>query len=69
MLPSPQRTEVYRQMVEILNEDCPVLLLTEPVSFILVQPWVHNIKPHPIGYGMFKYRRIDMAQRAAAGGR
>jgi ABC-type transport system substrate-binding protein len=63
MMPSPARTEIYKRMTAILNEDCPVLLLTEPVSLILVQPWVHNVKPHPIGYGMYKYRRIDVQMR------
>ncbi len=68
MLPGPERTKLYAEMVGILNEECPALLLTEPVSFILVHPWVHNVKPHPIGYGMFKYRRIDVEARKAAGG-
>jgi ABC-type transport system substrate-binding protein len=66
MLPSKERTALYAQMVEMLNEDCPVILLTEPVSMTLAQPWLHNVKPHPIGYGMLRYQRIDAeAQRHA----
>lgn len=65
MLPSPQRTKVYAEMINILNEECPVLLLTEPVSFVLVHSWLHNVRPHPIGYGFGKYYRIDPAGRTA----
>ena len=68
MAPSPQRTETYKQMVSILNEDCPAVLLSEPISLILVHPWVHNVKPHPVGYGLLKYRRVDVEARRAAGG-
>jgi len=68
MMPSPQRTQLYVQMTRILSEDCPVLLLSEPVSFILVNGWVHNVKPHPIGNGFGKYIRIDAAARRQAGG-
>jgi ABC-type transport system substrate-binding protein len=59
MGPSPQRTELYVQMLRILNEDCPVLLLSEPISYFLYWPWVQNVKPHPIGYGYAKFRRTD----------
>jgi len=63
------RIPLYAKMVKILNEDCPVLLLSEPISFILVYEWVHNVKPHPIGYGFGKYTRIDADLRRLAGGR
>jgi len=69
MPPSPRRTELYVQMIRILNEDCPVLLLSEPISFVLFHDWVRNVKPHPIGYGMSKYRRLDVSRRQAQGGR
>ena len=69
MTPSPKRTALYVEMIRILSEDCPVLLLSEPVTFILVNDWVHNIKRHPIGYGFGKYTRIDVAARRRAGGR
>lgn len=68
MDPGPERTAIYARMVEMINEDCPQLLLTEPVSFVLMHPWVRNYRPHPIGYGTFKYRRVDQELRKAAGG-
>lgn len=60
---SPQRTTIHLQMLKILGEDCPVMLLTEPVSYVLVWDWVGNFKPHPFGYGTAKYRRIDVQLR------
>lgn len=69
MMPSPERRDLYVQMIRILNEDCPMILLSEPISFILVHPWVYNVKPAPFGYGNLKYRRIDAAARRQAGGR
>ncbi len=46
-----------------------MLLLTEPINYTLVQPWVRNFKPHPFGYGFAKYRRIDDTLRRQMGGR
>jgi ABC-type transport system substrate-binding protein len=62
------RVELYGKMIRILNEDCPVLLLTEPLSYALIYPWVHNYKPHPISYGYTRYLRIDPAMRRRLGG-
>ena len=69
MLPGPRRRELYVKMVRMLNEDCPALLLSEPISFVLVHPWMHNLKPHPFGYGFAKYASIDVEARRRAGGR
>ncbi len=69
MGPSPQRTAIYVEMLKILNEDCPVLLQTEPALFFLVHSWVGNVLPHPIGYGMRKFRSLDIEKRRREGGR
>ncbi len=66
---SPQRTALYAQMARMISEDCPVLLLSEPISFVLAYDWVRNVKAHPFGYGFFKYRRIDTEARHQLGGR
>lgn len=63
------RHELYGRMIRILNEDCPMLLLSEPISYALLHPWVYNFKPHPIGYGYTRYLRIDTEQRRKLGGR
>lgn len=66
---SPERNALYVKMVQILNEDCPIILTVEPESFVLVHDWVRNQKRHPIGYGMSKYLRIDVEERRRMGGR
>jgi ABC-type transport system substrate-binding protein len=63
-----ERVRLYVEMIRILNEDCPVLLLTEPVSYALLYDWVHNYKPHPIAYDVRKYTRIDTELRKEMGG-
>jgi len=69
MPPGPERMELYVKMIRQISEDVPVLLLSEPQSFLLAYDWVHNVKPHPIGYGYTKYRRIDAELRRKLGGR
>ena len=69
MSDSPERARLYTKMIRILGEDCPVLLLSEPLSYVLIYDWVKNVKPHPIGYGLTKYRRIDTDLRHELGGK
>ncbi len=66
---SPERTAIYAKMVNMISEDCPVLMLSEPLSFLLTYDWVRNIKAHPFGYGFLKYRRIDTDLRRELKGR
>ncbi|MGC9454552.1 MAG: ABC transporter substrate-binding protein [Phycisphaerae bacterium] len=68
-LDEQERIELYGRMIGILNEDCPMLLLSEPISYALLHPWVHNFKPHPIGYGYTRYLRLDDELRRELGGR
>ena len=63
-----ERIGLYAQMTRMLNEDCPVVLLSEPISFSLLYEWVGNYKPHPIAYGLGKYTRIDVDLRRKMGG-
>jgi ABC-type transport system substrate-binding protein len=69
MFPGPERMALYVKMIRKLSEDVPLLLLSEPTSYVLVYDWVKNVKAHPIGYGYTRYRRIDPEQRAKMGGR
>jgi len=66
---TPERMALYVKMGRKINEDCPVLLLGEPLGFVLYYDWVQNVKSHPIGYGFAKYRRIDLDLRRKLGGR
>ena len=66
---TPERLKIYVKMVRMISEDCPVLMLSEPMNFVLCYDWVKNVKPHPIGYGFAKYGRIDVKLRKKLGGR
>jgi len=61
----PQRDELYRRMEIIVLEDCPAAFLNHRVGCVLHHDWYKNYKPHAFAYGLSKYRRIDMAKRAA----
>jgi len=63
MADCPERTDLYARMIRIIGEDCPVLMLTEPQSYVLTYGWIKNGKRHPLAYGYAKYRRLDQALR------
>jgi ABC-type transport system substrate-binding protein len=63
MSDSPERRDLYGKMMRMVCEDCPVLPLSEPQSFLLMHDWVRNVKPHPFGYGYVKYRRVDTGRQ------
>lgn len=68
---TPERTKLYAEMARIISEECPALLLDEPEGYVLYYQWTSNknIKPHPVGYGFTKYRRLDPVMRKKLGGR
>jgi ABC-type transport system substrate-binding protein len=65
MSTSLERLQLYRKMELIVLEDCPAAFLNHRVSYVLHHDWYKNYKPHVFQYGLAKYRRIDIAKRAA----
>ena len=61
-----ERDKLCKKLVNMISEDCPVLLLNEPISIFAHHKWLGNVKPHPVGYGTARYLRIDAKARAAA---
>jgi len=59
------RHQLYQRMELIVLEDCPAVFLNHRVAYVLHHGWYKNYKPHAFAYGLSKYRRIDMAERAA----
>jgi len=53
-----ERTAVYRQMVNLLVEDCPWIFGVHRIAFGLVQPWVKNYKRSDF-HGASKYYRVE----------
>ena len=66
---TPERTEIYARMIRMISEDCPVLMLSEPLTMVLYYDWYKNVKLHPIGYGYAKYRRVNVELREKLGGK
>jgi len=60
-----ERQRLYQEMELIVLEDCPAAFLNHRVAYVLHHDWYKNYKPHAFAYGLSKYRRIDMAKRAA----
>ena len=60
-----ERTQLCRQAQRIVIEDCPAAFVSHRVAYVLMHDWVHNYKAHAFGYGLAKYRRIDVSKRAA----
>lgn len=56
---SPERTEIYKKMVEIVIKDCPWIFCTHRLSFSLQRRWLKNYKPHDLAQNTYKYYRID----------
>ncbi len=65
MLDGPEKRRLYRKMELAVLEDCPAAFLNHRVAYVLHHDWYKNYKPHAFAYGLSKYRRIDMAKRAA----
>ena len=63
MTDCPERTAIYKQMADIIIEDCPWTFMDHPMSYGLHHRWVGNYKPHDFPYGMEKYRKIDIQAR------
>ena len=56
---TPERTALYRQMAKIVIEDCPWIFGSYRLAYVLVQPWLKNVKVHDFDHGRIKYYRVD----------
>jgi ABC-type transport system substrate-binding protein len=63
MQDTPERSELYRKMAEIVVEDCPWIFTSNPLAYGLHHEWIRNYKYHDFPYGMAKYYKIDVEAR------
>jgi len=63
MQPSEERTEIYRQMVDMLLEDVPYIGSMARTRNYLGTPWVKNFKPTENFWNWPKYIDIDESLR------
>jgi ABC-type transport system substrate-binding protein len=62
MLPSPERTRLYQQMVDLLVADCPQIGSMSRTRFYLWQPRVRNLEPAEMWKSWLKY--LDVPPRS-----
>lgn len=60
---TPERTALYKKMVDLVVEDCPWIFGAHRIGFQLVHPWLKNVKIHAFDHARSKYFRIDPAQK------
>ena len=63
---SPKRTQLYRDMTQLVHAYAPWVIRTHPLSADVLHPWVKNYKRHPAEFTAWRYVDIDMAQRLTA---
>jgi ABC-type transport system substrate-binding protein len=54
----PRRLDLYRQMQDIVREDCPWIFLYHRRDVVLHQPRIRNFRIHDFPYGMEKHLRL-----------
>ncbi len=64
--PGDERTKLYREMQEILAQDCPWRLEFRRLELDAVHAWVHNFRGNELCPRWFEYVRVDAAARIAA---
>jgi ABC-type transport system substrate-binding protein len=60
---SPERTRLFDQMTQLVIVYAPWRMAEHRLEDHLMQPWVKNYKPHPIGSQVWRYADIDLSLR------
>ena len=63
MSPSPERTELYEQMRDMLIEDAPYTGSMARTRFYLMAPWILNCRPTERTWSWLKYLDVDDTKR------
>ena len=64
-----EKDDLYIKMTRMVSEECPVIMLFQPVSMGLSYEWYLNLIMHPFNNGTLKYRKIDVKLKQKLGGR
>jgi peptide/nickel transport system substrate-binding protein len=63
MPPSDARMQLYKQMIAMVQEDCPVIFNCARVNYTLYYDWVGNLVPTEYRHGNTAYRTLDVKKR------
>ncbi len=61
---SPERMQLIKKMIAILQEDAPMIWGYYPESFLLKQPWYKNVALNGMANNTLKYHKIDTLERS-----
>ena len=62
---SPERAELIKQMVSLLQQDAPWIWGFHPKAFSLFHQWYKNVKPNLMANNTLKYKKVDPQMRVA----
>ncbi|MGC4034295.1 MAG: ABC transporter substrate-binding protein [Tepidisphaeraceae bacterium] len=62
--PGPERDELYRQMQDMVLDDCPMIFNVYPITYQLYHDWMATPWISDYGHGYRAYSKIDFAARA-----
>jgi peptide/nickel transport system substrate-binding protein len=60
----PERTDLIRRMVEIVEVERPWIELFYPEDYELFHGWLENVKPLGMSFSTLKYKDVDPLRRA-----
>jgi ABC-type transport system substrate-binding protein len=61
---SPERTQLFDRMTELVLAYAPWRLMEHRIEDHLMQAWVRNYKPHPVRSVIWRYVDVEPTQRA-----
>ena len=61
---SPRRTAMYKQLEQIVDDDCPWLIINYPLTYGLSYDWVGDRRHMDYGHGFAQYVTLDQPLRA-----
>lgn len=62
----PERSEIYRQMAEIIADKCVWIMEGFPISWLLYHSWLENYVPGDFAFNFYKYLSVDPDRRETA---
>jgi oligopeptide transport system substrate-binding protein len=60
---SPERLKLYKELIAMVQEDCPVIFNCAVVRYSLYYDWVGNVVPTEYAHGVTAYRTLDVEKR------
>ncbi len=57
--PGPERTELYKKMIQFLNEEVPAVFLIHRRFRLPYQGWLRNYNEYPVIHDFYQYLKVD----------